>query len=63
MTRSEDTPQSRSMRARLGAFESWAKTEDRTARTRPGRKAAMDKFEREVDPEGGTDASRARQAR
>src|SRR3954453_344720 len=42
----------RSMRGRIGAFESWAKTEDRSARTWPARKAAMDKFEREVDPEG-----------
>ena len=36
--------------ARLGAYESWAKTADRTARTAPGRAAANTRFEREVDP-------------
>ncbi len=35
---------------RVGAYESWARTEDRPARTAPGRKAMLDKFEREVDP-------------
>jgi hypothetical protein len=48
----EDSPQWRSTRARIGAYESWARTEDRTARTWPARKAALDRFEREVDPEG-----------
>ena len=52
MATSDDIPQLRSMRGRIGAFESWARTEDRSARTWPARKAAMDKFEREVDPEG-----------
>jgi rubrerythrin len=52
MAKSDDTPQFRSMRGRIAALESWARTEDRSARTWPGRKAAMDKFEREVDPEG-----------
>jgi hypothetical protein len=40
------------MRGEIGAFHSWARTEDRVARTWPARKAAMDRFEREVDPEG-----------
>jgi hypothetical protein len=35
---------------RVGAYESWARTKDRSARTAPGRKAMLDKFEREVDP-------------
>lgn len=35
---------------RVGAYESWARTEDRSARTAPGRKAMLEKFEREVDP-------------
>jgi rubrerythrin len=53
MARSEDTPQFRSMRSRLAAYESWARTEDRSARTWPGRRRAMlDRFEKEVDPEG-----------
>lgn len=40
------------LRGRFGAYESWAKTEDRTARTWPARKAMLDRFEREVDPDG-----------
>ena len=40
------------MRARIGAYESWAKTPDRSARTWPARKAALDRFEREVNPDG-----------
>jgi hypothetical protein len=42
----------RSKLASIGAHESWAKTPDRAARTAPARKAAMDRFEREVDPDG-----------
>lgn len=61
--RSDDTPQFRRMRARLGAFESWARTEDRTARTWPARKAALDRFERQVDPDGVlTSQERAKRA-
>lgn len=52
MASTDDTPQMRSLRGRIGAYESWARTEDRAARTWPGRKAAMDRFEREVDPDG-----------
>lgn len=37
---------------RLGAHVSWANTDDRTARTEPARKAFLDRFEREVDPDG-----------
>jgi hypothetical protein len=46
------TPNQRILRARIAAHASWAKETDRTARTEPGRKALMDRFEREVDPEG-----------
>lgn len=42
----------RSTAARIAAHESWAKTSDRTARTAAGTKALLDKFEREVDPDG-----------
>jgi rubrerythrin len=52
MTTSDDTPQFRSMRGRLAAYESWARTEDRSARTWPARRAMLDRFEKEVDPEG-----------
>lgn len=37
---------------RIGAHESWARTEDRSARTAPARAAAMERFEKQVDPDG-----------
>jgi hypothetical protein len=42
----------RSIIASIGAHESWARTVDRTARTANGRRAALERFEREVDPDG-----------
>lgn len=45
-------PAERTLRARLGAHESWAKTRDRSARTAPARRGLQARFEREVDPEG-----------
>jgi hypothetical protein len=51
----------------MAAHQSWANTNDRSARTAPGRKAALDRFEREVDPDGTLDpkerALRAGQAK
>jgi hypothetical protein len=41
----------RSLIASIAAHESWAQTENRTARTAPARKAMLDKFERQVDPD------------
>lgn len=35
----------------IGALESWARTEDRTARTAPGRAAFLARFEKYPDPE------------
>lgn len=46
------TPAQRSLRARLAAHVSWANTADRAARTAAARKAAMDRFDRQVDPDG-----------
>jgi hypothetical protein len=46
------TPTERSLRAQIAAHESWAQTDDRSARTANARKAMLDKFERQVDPEG-----------
>ncbi|WP_249358350.1 hypothetical protein [Nocardia cyriacigeorgica] len=46
------TPVERSLRARIAAHESWAHTPDRSARTSAARRAALDRFEREVDPDG-----------
>lgn len=42
----------RSQIARIAVHTSWAKTEDRTARTAPGTRASMARFEKQVDPEG-----------
>ena len=57
------TPEQRSLRARLASHESWARTEDPTARTAPGRKAFLDRFEKLVDPDGELlPAERARRA-
>ena len=50
MVTPEDNPRVRSLRGRIGAYQSWARTPDRAARTWPARKAALDRFEREVDP-------------
>lgn len=38
--------------AKLAAHESWAKTPDPAARTAPARQKALERFEREVDPDG-----------
>lgn len=46
------SPQQRALRARLASHTSWANTTDPSARTAPARKAALDRFEREVDPDG-----------
>ena len=40
----------RSLIASIASHTSWAKTENRTARTAPARAAMMARFEREVDP-------------
>ncbi len=49
--------------SQAGAHISWAATIDRSARTAPARAALMDRFERQVDPDGVLDpAERARRA-
>jgi hypothetical protein len=50
MAKAIDSPQFRSQRGRLGAYTSWAKTEDRTARMANACKAAMDRLELESLP-------------
>lgn len=40
------------LEARAAALDRWARVKDRTKATEPGRKAAMARFERMVDPEG-----------
>lgn len=57
------TPSEQSLRARMAAHASWAKTDDRSARTAPARKAALSRFEHQVDPDGRLSPSeRARRA-
>jgi hypothetical protein len=41
--------------ARISAHESWARTEDRSARTAPARAAFLARFEKLVDPDGRLD--------
>ena len=61
--RSDLTPEQRSLRARLASHESWARTTDLAARTAPGRKAFLDRFEKQVDPDSELPpAERARRA-
>ncbi|NEK56881.1 hypothetical protein GCU56_03220 [Geodermatophilus sabuli] len=51
------------MIARLAAHQSWANTADRSARTAPARRAMLDRFENQVDPDGVlSPAERARRA-
>jgi hypothetical protein len=42
----------RVFRARLVAHSLWAKVHDPKAHTEPGRRAFLDRFDREVDPDG-----------
>lgn len=51
------------LRATVAAHESWAQTEDRSARTAPAREAFERRFEDQVDPERKLDpADRAKRA-
>lgn len=57
------TASERSLRARMAAHARHAQIDDPTAATAPGRKAFMDKFEKQVDPDGLlTPKERARRA-
>jgi len=44
-----------SLKARAAAHTRWAKTPDRAAATSAARTAALDRFERQVDPDGTLD--------
>ncbi len=46
------SPAERTLRAQIGAHESWSRTPDRSARTAPARAAALARFEALVDPDG-----------
>lgn len=57
------TPAEQSLRASIAVHESWARTPDRAARTAPAREAFLERFEREVDPDGVLDpVERSRRA-
>lgn len=63
MPRKPLTPEQRALRARLAAHTLHAKITDETAHTAPARKAFLDRFERQVDPDGTLEpAERARRA-
>ena len=42
----------KNINGRIAAEVSWARTSDRSARTRPARDAFLKRFEKEVDPDG-----------
>jgi hypothetical protein len=46
------SPEERTLRARMAVHISWARTHDPKARTAPARTAFLQRFDREVDPEG-----------
>jgi hypothetical protein len=53
----------RQLRARQGAYVSWANTSDPTSRTEPARRAFLARFARQIDPDGQlTEAERQRRA-
>jgi len=55
--------QDRRSLARAAAHDSWASTTDRSARTAPARARFLDRFERQVDPNGVlSPAERSRRA-
>lgn len=60
-------PEERALIGRIAAHTKWANTADRSAATAPARKASLDRFERQVDPDGvlppGERAIRAGHAR
>lgn len=56
-------PNDRTRIAQIAADTRWSRTTNRTAATAAARKAALDRFEREVDPDGTLDpATRAKLA-
>jgi hypothetical protein len=57
------TPEQRMLRASIAAYAMWSREADPSARTAGARQAFLDRFEREVDPNGELQpAERARRA-
>lgn len=48
-------PTERTLVAQVAAHSKWAKTADRAAATAPARQAYLERFERQVDPDGRLD--------
>lgn len=46
------TPEMRTLRAQMAAHTRWANTSDPVAATAAARKAQLDRFEKQVDPDG-----------
>lgn len=46
------TPEQRVLRAQIAAHVQWSKEDDPSARTAGARKAFLDRFDRQVDPDG-----------
>lgn len=47
-----DSPSQRALRARVAAHTRWSQTPDRAAATAPARQAQLDRFDKQVDPDG-----------
>jgi hypothetical protein len=56
------SPEERSLVSRIGGYEKWAQTVDRSAATRPARRAFLKRFEKYPDPEAARKAYFARLA-
>lgn len=57
------SPEQRALRSRIAAHSKWAGEADPSAATAPARRAFLDRFEREADPDGTLDsAERVRRA-
>ena len=52
MSNEQLTPELRALRSRIGAHAKWAKEPDRSAATARARKAQLDRFDKQVDPDG-----------
>jgi hypothetical protein len=61
MARTRLSPSERHQRARIAAHASWANTSDRSARSKPGRDAVLDRFADEVDPDHALPEAERRQ--
>ena len=58
------TPEQRSTKARAAAYARWAKEDDPSRATQAARDAFLERFEKQVDPEGRlTPQERSRRAR